>query len=51
METIGSYRLTEKISEGRLSELFRAVRTSDGRVVVIRLLRAPGLSAADAASF
>lgn len=51
METIGSYRLTEKISEGRLSELFRAERASDGLRVVIRLLRSPGLSAADAARF
>ncbi|MCF8109936.1 MAG: diguanylate cyclase [Desulfobacteraceae bacterium] len=51
MEIIGGYRLTEKISESRLSELFRAERRNDGLRVVIRFLRAPALSAAEAARF
>ncbi|MFW6052425.1 MAG: ATP-binding protein, partial [Desulfosalsimonas sp.] len=51
MEIISGYRLTEKISESRFSELFRAERVNDGLRAVIRFLYAPALSAADAARF
>ncbi|MFP3980731.1 MAG: diguanylate cyclase [Desulfobacterales bacterium] len=51
MNTIGNYRLTEKIRENRTTSLFRAEHGSDGKTAVIRLLHAPAISEQEAVRF